>query len=118
MLDFTHIPARLSFLAINLQADTKSDAMKTKFTTEELIEKMLASTGENPNNPREQYLLRETLYSLTRLVRSEQLIEIRQSVTRLIPATLRPIHIRRGKGRRNGPSPAPGQINLAFGRQE
>lgn len=92
--------------------------MKTKFTTEELIKKMLASKGKKPITLREQYLQRETLYSLTRLARSEQLIEIRQSVTRLIPATLRPIHIRRSKGRRNGPVPSPGQINLAFGRQE
>jgi len=93
--------------------------MKTKFNTEALIKELLASTGKkDPMSLREQYLLRETLYSLTRLVRSEQLIEIRHSVARLIPPTLRPSHIRRSKGRRNGPLPAPGQINLAFGRQE
>lgn len=92
--------------------------MKTELTTKELMEKMLASTGKNPINLREQYLLRETLYSLARLLRSEQLLEIRQNVTRLLPATLRPIPIRRSKGRRNGSMPAPGQINLAFGRQE
>jgi hypothetical protein len=93
--------------------------MKTKFNTKALIEELLASTGKkNPMGQREQFLLRETLYSLTRLARTEQLIEIRQSVTRLVPAAWRPIHIRRSKGRRNRPMPAPGQINLAFGRQE
>lgn len=92
--------------------------MENEFTAEELIEKLLASTGKNKMNLREQYLLRETLYSLTRLVRSEQLLEIRHSVARLVPATLRPLHIRRGKGKRNAPLSAPGQINLAFGRHD
>ena len=93
--------------------------MKTTFNTEALIEKLLASTGrKSPMSLREKYLLRETLYSLTRLVRSEQLLEIRYSVAQLIPATVRPLHIRRGKGRRNGQMPAPGQINLAFGRND
>ncbi len=92
--------------------------MKPEFTAEELIDELLATTGQHPMNLREQYLLRETLYSLTRLIRSEQLLEIRQSVSRLIPASLRPIHIRRSKGKRTMTLPASGQKNLVFGRLE
>lgn len=92
--------------------------MKIEFTAEELIDELLATTGQHPMSLREQYLLRETLYSLTRLIRSEQLLEIRQSVARLIPASLRPLHVRRGKGKRNSTMPTPGQKNLAFGRHD
>ena len=92
--------------------------MKTEFTAEELIDELLATTGQHPLSLREQYLLRETLYSLTRLIRSEQLLEIRHSVTRLIPASLRPVHVRRGKGKRTMLMPASGQKNLVFGRLE
>lgn len=92
--------------------------MKNESTTEALLEELLASTGKNPMSVREKYLLREALYSLTRLIKAEQLLEIRQSVARLVPVSMRPLHIRHGKGRRNGQLPAPGQINLAFGRQD
>ena len=92
--------------------------MTPEFTAEELIDELLATTGQHPMSLREQYLLRETLYSLTRLIRSEQLLEIRHSVARLIPASLRPQHIRRGKGKRATTMQAPGQKNLVFGRIE
>ena len=90
--------------------------MKPEFTAEELIDELLATTGQHPMSLREQYLLRETLYSLTRLIRAEQLLEIRQSVTRLIPSSLRPMHVHRGKTKRAITVPASGQKNLAFGR--
>lgn len=91
--------------------------MNPEFTAEELIDELLATTGQHPMSLREQYLLRETLYSLTRLIRSEQLLEIRQNVARLIPDSLRPMHVRR-KGKRTIAMPASGQKNLAFGRLE
>lgn len=90
--------------------------MKPEITAEELIDELLATTGKHAMSLREQYLLRETLYSLTRLVRSEQMLEIRQSVARLIPASLRPVHIRHAKGKRNSTVLFTGQRNLAFGR--
>ncbi len=92
--------------------------MNPEFTAEELIDELLATTGQHPMSLREQYLLRETLYSLTRLIRSEQLLEIRQNVARLIPYSLRPMHVRRGRGKRTMAMPASGQKNLAFGRLE
>lgn len=92
--------------------------MKTEMNAEELIDQLLAATGKDKMSAREHYLLRESIYSLKRLIRSEQLVEIRHSVVKLVPATLQPMPLRRGRGRRNGHLSPPGQINLAFGRQE
>jgi hypothetical protein len=117
ILDFKHIPARLTFLAINLQADMKSEDMNNESNVDELIEEFLASTSIESTSAREQYLQRETLYSLARLAKSEQLLMIRQSVDKLIPSTMRPVR-RLAKGRRNGQGTMPGQAHLAFGRQE
>ena len=116
-LDFTHILARLPFLVINLQADTTGDDMDTSLTTEELMDDLLAMANQQVMSMREQYLLRETLYSLARLARSERMVEIRQSVQKALPAGLRQSQ-RRGKGRRQGSASQLRQGQLAFGRHD
>lgn len=103
---------------INLQADTKSDHMKTERNAEKLMEELLASTNQHVMSVREQYLLRETLYSLARLAKTEHMLEVKKSVARLIPASLMPQPIRRGKSRRSKLADTIVQGQLVFGRHE
>lgn len=87
--------------------------MTTANVSDSLIEEFLTNMELDLHSLREQYLLRETMYSLIRLARSEQLLAIRQSVNRLVPASLHPI--KRARSKRCAP---PGQHRLAFGKQE
>lgn len=83
--------------------------------SDSLIDEFLTNTELRLCSLREQYLLRETMYSLMRLARSEQLLAIRQSVNRLVPASLQAHYVKRPRGKRG---PAAGQHKLAFGKQE
>ena len=92
--------------------------MKTERNAEKLMEELLASTSQHVMSVREQYLLRETLYSLARLAKTEQMLAVKKSVARLIPASFMPQHIRRGKNRRSKLAETATQGQLVFGRQE
>ena len=113
-LVFTDRVARLPFLIINLRLDMKSDPMTTANISDSLIEEFLTNIELELSSLREQYLLRQTMYSLMRLSRSEQLLAIRQSVNRLVPASLQPQSIKRTRNKRCN---AVGQHKLAFGKQ-
>ncbi len=80
--------------------------------TDELMEDFVHSSARSGNSPRELYLMRETMQSLLRLARVEQMLEIRRSVDKLVPASLRQ-PVRR---RRHQRSAAPGQAQFVFGR--
>ena len=92
--------------------------MMTANVSDELIEEFLTAAAGNLRSPREQYLLRETMYSLLRLARSEQLMDIRNSVNRLVPASLRATPARRARGKRSSSAPCSSQHPLAFGKQD
>ncbi len=80
--------------------------------TDELMEDLVHSSARSGNSPRELYLMRETMHSLMRLAQSEQMLEIRRSVDRLVPASMRPS----GKRRRMPRDASPGQTQFVFGR--
>lgn len=80
--------------------------------TDDLMEDFVEAASRSSSSPRELYLMRETLNSLVRLARSEQLLEIRRSVDKLVPGMARPAL----KRRRNPRDPAPGQAHFVFGR--
>ncbi len=90
----------------------------TANVSDKLIEAFLTTTAETLHGRREQYLLRETMYSLLRLARSEQLMDIRNSVNRLIPASLRTTSSRRSRGKRSSSPACISQHPLAFGKQD
>lgn len=73
--------------------------MTNAIVSDELMQEFLTAATANQGSTREQYLLRETFYSLLRLARSEQLMDIRTSVNRLVPASLRPTAPRKSRGR-------------------
>ncbi len=80
--------------------------------TDDLMDDFVHASSRSGNSPRELYLMRETLNSLVRLARSEQLLEIRRSVERLLPGSARSVSRRRRSPR----DPAPGQAHFVFGR--
>ncbi len=86
--------------------------------SDQLIEEFLTTTAGSLGSLREQYFLRETMYSLLRLARSEQLMDIRNSVNRLVPASLRATTPRRSRGKRSTSAGCPTQHPLAFGKQD
>ncbi len=92
--------------------------MATATVSDELMEEFLNATADRLGTLREQYLMRETMYSLMRLARSEQLMDIRNSVNRLVPASLRAAPVRRAKSKRNASASCAGQRGFAFGKQE
>lgn len=90
----------------------------TSNVSDQLIEEFLSTASHSLGSSRERYLLRETMYSLLRLARAEQLLDIRHSVNRLVPASLRHAPTRRAKNKRQHGSFCPSQRRLAFGKQE
>ena len=114
-LAFVKRVARLPFLSINLRTDMKSDPMTTANSSDSLIEEFLKSVCPEPGGLREAYLARQTMYSLMRLVKAEQLLDIRHSVNRLVPASLQPKPIKRPRGKRASTT---GQHKLVFGKQD
>ena len=128
ILDFKQIIVRLPFLVINLQTDTKSDDMNAYFDTsdypdeplprsEDLMDEFLTASVKSNGSARESYLLRETMLSLVRLLKAEQLVDMRQNVNKLVPSSLRPKPVRRGRGRRP-PFNHSGQSDLLLGRPD
>ena len=92
--------------------------MATVNVSDRLTEEFLKTATAGLGSLREQYLMRETIYSLMRLARSEQLMDIRRSVNRLVPASLRATPTRRSKSKRLSSAACQGQRGLAFGKQE
>lgn len=90
--------------------------MKHKRIAAELMEIFLHTRNNAAMSLREQYLMRETIHSLMRLDQSEQSLEMRHSLNKLIPASMRPLHVRRSATRTTQAGSVPGQRPLAFGR--
>lgn len=84
---------------------------------EDLMNEFLNASVNSNGSARESYLLRESMLSLVRLLKSEQLVDMRQSVNKLVPLSLRPKPARRGRGRR-APFHHYGQSDLLLGRPE
>ncbi len=96
---------------------TESDSLYAMPHSSELMDEFLCASQRSSGSLREHWLARETLRSIIRLVRSEQLVEIRQTVNRLVPSSLRPQNVKRARPRRNQRK-QPGQTQLAFGRDD
>ena len=79
---------------------------------------VLGALGCDMNTFLRYFPAAETMYSLLRLARAEQLLDIRHSVNRLVPASLRHAPTRRAKNKRQHGSFCPSQRRLAFGKQE
>jgi hypothetical protein len=85
--------------------------------SEDLMDEFLEASVKSNGGARESYLLRETMLSLVRLLKSEQLVDMRKSVNKLVPPSLRSKPIRRASGRRPPFSHA-GQSDLLLGRPD
>ena len=81
-----------------------------------LIEELLSNADSALKPKREQYLFQQTIYSLMRLAKSEQMLCIRQNVDRLVSASFRLPATKSSKRKRHSKSPCPGQSWLAFGK--
>jgi hypothetical protein len=82
----------------------------------ELMDVFLRASARSGNSAREAYLARESLHGILRLARSEQLLEIRRSVDKLVPTSMRRPAPKRSKSRR-APRSQPGQKQFVFGRE-
>lgn len=60
--------------------------MKKKFDSDEVIESLICATLGEQAGARERHLFRESLLSLVRLAKAEQVVEIKASVKRLTGA--------------------------------
>ena len=93
--------------------------MKPAPNMEILMRKFITTVArKNAISAREKYLQRETMHSLIRLTKSEELMTIRSSVKKLMPAPYCTQHIRRNSTRRKIQPTHSTQGNLAFGPQE
>jgi hypothetical protein len=99
-----------------------SETMKTSSakvlmpTSDILMESFLHSTTANNCSAREAWFARQTTLSLMRLVRSEQLLAIKQSVRKLVPEAASPSAAKSTKPKR-GTRKQSGQTHLVFGRE-
>jgi hypothetical protein len=107
---------RLPFPIINSRTDMKNHMIDSNTVSDTLIDEFLNVPDNLMKTDREQYLLRETIYSLMRLSKSEQMLAIRKSVDYLVPASLLLQPVTGGKRKRRSQSPYPGQSWLAFGK--
>jgi len=85
-------------------------------SSESLMESFLHSTTANDRSTREAWFARQTMLSLMRMVRSEQLLAIKQSVRKLVPETASPGAAKSTKSKR-GTRKQSGQTHLVFGRE-
>jgi hypothetical protein len=86
-------------------------------TSETLMNTFLYSSMRKGDSAREAWLSRQTMLSIMRLVRSEQLLAIRRSVKQLVPDHLLANHVRSGRGRR-APGGHSGQSQFVFGSDD
>ncbi len=96
---------------------TKSDPAYATLNSSDLMEEFLCASQRGSDSLREAWLAREALQSIIRLARTEQLLEIRRTVARLVPESIRPHNVKRPRARRNQRK-QPGQAQLAFGRED
>lgn len=82
-----------------------------------LMESFLRSTSHGGGSARETWYAKQTMLSLMRLVRSEQLLAIKRSVRKLVPEAASAATPKLSRGRRNSRK-QPGQTQLAFGRED
>ncbi|KRB70444.1 hypothetical protein [Noviherbaspirillum sp. Root189] len=68
------------------QLTRKYGAMKKKFDSDEVIESLISAALGEGAGARERHLYRESLRSLVRLAKAEQVVEIKASVKRLTGA--------------------------------
>lgn len=82
----------------------------------ELMDAFLRASAQSGQSAREAWLAREVLQGLMRLARSEQLLDIRRSVDKLVPASMHTPPAKRSKSRRAPRTPT-GQKQFVFGRE-
>lgn len=102
---------------MNAYLDESRYATEVLPRSEDLMNEFLEASVKSQGSARESYLLREAGLNLVRLLKSEQLVDLRQSVNKLIPSSLRPRPVRRGRGRRR-PFIHSGQSDLLLGRPD
>lgn len=96
----------------------KSSSSKVRAAdSETLMDSFLQSTLHSSGSEREAWYARETMLSLMRLARSEQLLDIRCSVRKLLPESSTAMATKRATSRRTAIK-QPGQKQLAFGRED
>ncbi len=93
-----------------------SPAKDLNSTSEILMESFLRSASVSGGSTREAWFARQTMLSLMRLVRSEQLLAIQRSVRKLVPEAGLARAAKRSRARRSQRK-QPGQTHLAFGRE-
>lgn len=101
---------------MNAYLDDTDDPNDVLPRSEDLMHEFLDASVKSQGGARESYLLRETMLSLVRLLKSEQLVDMRQSMNRLVPFSIRPKPIKRSRGRR--PPYHSGQSDLLLGRPD
>ncbi len=102
---------------MNAYLDDSHYATEALPRSEDLMNEFLEASVKSQGSARESYLLREAGLSLARLLKSEQLVDMRQSVNKLVPSSMRPRPVRRGRGRRR-PFIHSGQSDLLLGRPD
>lgn len=102
---------------MNAYLDTTDYTDESLPRSEDLMHEFIEASVKSKGSARESYLLRETMLSLVRLLKSEQLVDMRKSVNKLVPSSLRPRPVRRNSGRRPPLSHA-GQSDLLLGRTD
>jgi hypothetical protein len=65
---------------------TKREAMKKKLDTDDVIENLITATLSEDATSRQRHMFRESLRSLVRLAKAEQVVEIKTNVRRLTGA--------------------------------
>jgi hypothetical protein len=108
---------------MKLPTETTSQPMKSfddhpaSLSSDILMDCFLNARSASGDTLREEWLARQTMLSLLRLARSEQLLSIRRSVTTLVPLCAPATLLKRPKSRR-GARKQPGQTQLVFGRED
>ena len=100
---------------MNAYLDTTDYTDEPLPRSQDLMDEFLESSVRSRGGARESYFLRETMLSLVRLLKSEQLVDMRQNVNKLVPSSLRAQPIRRGRAQRS-PFSHTGQSDLLLGR--
>jgi hypothetical protein len=94
-----------------------SHSFESDLTSEILMNTFLRSSAGSSESARERWLARQTMLSLMRLVRSEQLLEIRHSVQKLVPSDLLMRSVR-GARHKRAAGGHPGQAQFVFGSDD
>lgn len=100
---------------MNVYLNTTDYANEPLPRGEDLMDEFLELSVNSKGSARESYFLRETMLSLVRLLKSEQLVDMRNSVNKLVPSSIRPKPVRRSRGQRPLFSQT-GQSDLLLGR--